>query len=222
MPSSARPGLYKIIGAVKSLFGGDQPISGDSQVEVLSAGAGTGARSIAEAIAGSDKLIDDGEIMTAIQLWIKGEVVPGTGRTISDDEIMMLITYWIADIKVDQPLPRVAKQSLDEALEALLTRVQPSELNVQAFSARPNPARSSQLSFRVEGTGVESIQVEVYDLAGRSIFDSGFLPGRELGWDLLTADGKPVANGVYLYVITARGYDGQLVRSKVQKLVILR
>jgi len=220
VPSSARPGLYKITGTVKSLFSGDQPISGDSQVEVLSAGAG--ALSIVEAIAGGDKLIDDGEIMTAIQLWIKGEVVPGTGRTISDDEIMMLITYWIADIKVDQPLPRVAKQSLDEALEALLTRVQPSELNVQAFSAGPNPARSSQLSFRVEGTGIESIQVEVYDLAGRSIFNSGFLSGRELSWDLLTADGKPVANGVYLYVITARGYDGQLVRSKVQKLVILR
>jgi hypothetical protein len=31
-----------------------------------------------------------------------------------------------------------------------------------------------------------------------------------------------MANGVYLYVVTVKGWDGSIIRSEVRKLVILR
>ncbi len=36
------------------------------------------------------------------------------------------------------------------------------------------------------------------------------------------SDGRRLANGVYLYVVTIRRQDGAILRSQVKKLVILR
>lgn len=41
-------------------------------------------------------LLDDAEILQAIQLWIKGEAVPGTEQTLSDEDMTSLIRLWIA------------------------------------------------------------------------------------------------------------------------------
>ena len=76
--------------------------------------------------------------------------------------------------------------------------------------------------FEVKGEGIESIQVQIFDLSGRRIFDSLELPGGTFEWHLEDENGEVVANGVYLYLVTARGIEGQVFRSKVNKLVILR
>jgi hypothetical protein len=34
--------------------------------------------------------------------------------------------------------------------------------------------------------------------------------------------GEVVANGIYLYIVTVRSYDGKVIQSQVRKLVILR
>lgn len=78
------------------------------------------------------------------------------------------------------------------------------------------------IRFRVQGTGIAEFRVHVFSLAGRAIFTSDWHNSLELEWHRLADNGSPVANGVYLYVITARGADGALLRSRVQKLVILR
>jgi PKD repeat protein len=221
VPSDVEAGSYKVTGAVKSLFADDEPIGGDSEVQVEV--SGDGVLSVPEAIAGDDSIIDDSEIISAIQLWINGEVVPETGRTISDEEILELIAYWISDTKVDQPIPQVSKQSLNEELNSLIARAgEGKQLSIRAFNIMPSPSRGGKMSFRVEGIGIRSIKAEVYDLTGKQVFDSGFVGGRELSWDLTNAQGKPLANGVYLYVITVRGYDGQVIKSEVRKLVVLR
>lgn len=75
--------------------------------------------------------------------------------------------------------------------------------------------------FRVAGAGIAAAELEVYNLSGKKVFTSGPFSGR-LEWDLLDSGGRPLANGVYLYVITALGYNGEVVRTKVNKLVILR
>lgn len=71
------------------------------------------------------------------------------------------------------------------------------------------------------GITITAIQVEVYDLAGRRIFDSGFIKGNQLIWDLRGSQGSPVANGVYLYKISVKSPSIPW-RSKVGKLVVLR
>ena len=74
----------------------------------------------------------------------------------------------------------------------------------------------------VEGEALEGGRVEIFDLAGRSIFDSGMVGGDAFTWNLMSSQGEVLANGVYLYVVTVKGWDGQILRSEVRKLVILR
>jgi len=75
--------------------------------------------------------------------------------------------------------------------------------------------------FMAEGAGIMSIAVEIFDLRGRKVFSSEAL-GNELIWQLQSDHGTTVANGVYMYVVTVRGFDGSVIRREVRKLVVLR
>jgi hypothetical protein len=66
------------------------------------------------------------------------------------------------------------------------------------------------------------IQLQIYDLSGRKVFDSGRVSGHALTWKAQNAVGEPVANGIYVYVVTARTLDGRILKSEVKKLAILR
>jgi hypothetical protein len=66
-----------------------------------------------------------------------------------------------------------------------------------------------------------SIKVDVLDLSGRPVFHTDWVQNG-FTWNLLDNRGQPLANGVYLYVITYRREDGTILRSEVKKLVILR
>jgi len=81
---------------------------------------------------------------------------------------------------------------------------------------------SGGVTFRVEGLGIRSMEVEVFDLSGRKVYESGLVAGTQLRWNLLNDRGQQVANGVYLYVVTVRGATGEVVRTDVRKLVVLR
>nr|BAL59127.1 cell surface protein [Candidatus Acetothermum autotrophicum] len=78
------------------------------------------------------------------------------------------------------------------------------------------------IRFRAQGTGITEVSVQVFNLAGSPVLRSAWQKGTELDWLALTDDGRPLANGVYLYVLSARGADGSVIQSRVQKLVILR
>ncbi|MCS6937604.1 MAG: gliding motility-associated C-terminal domain-containing protein, partial [Candidatus Bipolaricaulota bacterium] len=64
-------------------------------------------------------------------------------------------------------------------------------------------------------------QVQVYNLTGKLVF-SAETAGKSLSWNGLSSDGRQLANGVYLYVMTVKGTYGDLVQTRVQKLAILR
>lgn len=98
-------------------------------------------------------------------------------------------------------------------------------LSVSNTYATPNPAsfaQDSQVKFVAEGKGIAEVQVQVYDLAGGVVYESGYQQGNALSWNLLNNQGQTVANGVYLYVVTAQGSNGEVVRGQVQKLVVLK
>ena len=76
-------------------------------------------------------------------------------------------------------------------------------------------------AFTAEGAGIMSIAVEIFDLRGRKVFSDEAL-GNELIWLLRDDRGKALANGVYLYMVTVRGFDGSAIRREVRKLVVLR
>jgi len=97
-----------------------------------------------------------------------------------------------------------------------------SPLAVSAVTNFPNPISGNGTTFTVEGSGIRGIAVQVFNLTGVKVFDSGFVHGNQLDWHLQSDEGFIVANGVYLYVVTVRGWDGSIIRSEVRKLIILR
>ncbi len=71
-------------------------------------------------------------------------------------------------------------------------------------------------------SAIESVRLEVFDLGGQKIFDSGPVPGATYKWYLQRNDGRPVSNGVYLYIFVTRTADGREIRSSVGKLAVRR
>ena len=78
------------------------------------------------------------------------------------------------------------------------------------------------LRFQVQGQGITALQLEVFDLAGRRVFQSRELRGSQLIWSSLDAQGRPLANGVYLYRIRVRSATGRQAQSAVHRLVLVR
>jgi PKD repeat protein len=167
-----------------------------------------GEKTIEEALdLNQNRLIDDNEILQAISYWIAGELVPGTdGKIIDDAKILELMDMWIKG--TPRPL------SLSEA------KVKGTNL---AIEVSPKLVRNfSIVRFKVEGTGIAEARIQIFTLAGHLVYDSYFIPGNAFEWRPQTKEGQPLANGVYLYVVRVRGFDGREYVSEVRKLVILR
>ncbi len=73
---------------------------------------------------------------------------------------------------------------------------------------------------RFTAQGAQEMRVEVFGLTGQRLFDSGALNCSSLSWNKLSYEGRRVASGVYLYVVTVRNSEGKLVR-KLGKLALL-
>jgi hypothetical protein len=78
------------------------------------------------------------------------------------------------------------------------------------------------LHLTANSQAIEGVRLEVFDLRGQKIFDSGPVPGATYKWYLQRDDGRPVANGVYLYLFVTRTPDGREVRSSVGKIAVRR
>ena len=52
------------------------------------------------------------------------------------------------------------------------------------------------IGFFVQGTGIKTINVQVYSLTGKRVYASGWVENG-LEWRLQRLDGRPIANGVY-------------------------
>ncbi|OGF54576.1 MAG: hypothetical protein A2Z21_06760, partial [Candidatus Fraserbacteria bacterium RBG_16_55_9] len=75
----------------------------------------------------------------------------------------------------------------------------------------------NSVTFVVQGQGISSMDVQLFDLSGRRVAQESTRGNRlTLRW------GTTQANGVYLYLVTVRGMDGSAIRGKVEKFVLLR
>jgi hypothetical protein len=98
--------------------------------------------------------------------------------------------------------------------------LRPTALQVTGLEARWLVPQQT-LWFAALGAGIKAINVQIFSLTGRKAYASGWVPNG-LEWKMQTANGRPIANGVYVYVVSVRGYDGKIVRAPVRKLVIVR
>lgn len=81
---------------------------------------------------------------------------------------------------------------------------------------------SNHVIFEVNSNEAVSTQLQIFDLNGDVVFDSGMQFTGTLQWNYLNTSGNRVANGVYLYVIKSRDSRGITTKSKLHKLLVLR
>jgi hypothetical protein len=77
-------------------------------------------------------------------------------------------------------------------------------------------SENGTIQFVALGGAVQGMRVQVFNLSGKTVFDSGLVAGNMLAWR--THD---VANGVYLYTIEVKTAAG-VTRSEVRKLAVLK
>lgn len=144
--------------------------------------------------ANSNDRIDNEEFFAIIDAWIAGQLDNATFFKATD--------LWISQ----QPISSA--------------QVNPRRLHLDSVTLAANPARHT-LTFVADGQGITSMSVEIFDLNGQRVFAQE-TAGPRLTWDLSKNDSGHVANGVYLYVATVSGFNGEVVRSPVKKLMVLR
>jgi len=74
-----------------------------------------------------------------------------------------------------------------------------------------------QLRLEALGGGVKALRVQIYDLSGRVLLDRAS-QAAHLEIPLVQRSGRPLAQGVYLYVLTLEGSFG--TRTTLQKLIV--
>lgn len=114
---------------------------------------------------------------------------------------------------------RVRRDVATASLGSAASRSEP--LAVTGVRARGLLQAGQPLMVSVQGRGIASTTLKVYDLTGRQIA-AVKAQGATLRWQPSARDGRPLANGVYLYVVEVKGYDGRVIRTEVRKLVVLR
>jgi len=184
-----------------------------------------------------------GEVIVPYIFWYTGNVLDPytavlmTGAAL-DLPMQPWVGYWIKTLQDDVTLiipvgakpyvpgaPRSELSYLSSAsLPAHLRPPAPPTLalvkDMLTVLAYPNPATASTVTFRALGLPVEGIRVSVFDLGGRRVW-AGEATGHELAWNLADSTGRPLANGVYLYVVEAR-LGGPWGSTGLQRLLILR
>ena len=95
-----------------------------------------------------------------------------------------------------------------------------SELIVERFYAAPTPF-SDVVTLAYVGSGIaEKLSVSIYDLAGNLIWEAEEHNVLEVVWDGCNDDGRFMANGAYIYVVSAS--TGDCVFLDRGKVFILR
>ncbi len=133
---------------------------------------------------------------------------------IDDKELFMAIDQWVAGQVSDELFFAVIDAWVSQ------TPLQGAATSSPKAVALSIHAGQNSLAFIAAGSEVTGLAVEVYALSGQRVFSQQAW-GTRLVWNLETDSGKPVANGVYLYVVTALRFDGRIVRA-MKKLVVLR
>ncbi|MFB6286931.1 MAG: hypothetical protein ABEK03_10210 [Candidatus Bipolaricaulia bacterium] len=143
--------------------------------------------------ANGNGMIDDPEFMTIMEAWMRNDL--------TNDQFLQGMDLWISGRGV-----RSAAAPATSSNDVLTVATS---------------SRGQTLMFRAQTKNVTSMQVAVYGLDGRPIF-SDETSGGQLAWHMVTTDGAPVANGAYLYRVTARNPADEVFTSGGQRIAITR
>lgn len=156
-------------------------------------------------------IIDGGEIPNPKRIVI-GDLPEVPGYDPDGDEVDNPCIS-VEDLR-DLKRASVGLITLNTRLEALGTSLELSVSSTVLSRARP-------LEFRAQGAHVAEIEVAVFSLAGGRLMARRSAGNSLVLWGTNNA-GEPLANGVYLYMMTVRDKDGHILRTQMGKFVVLR
>ncbi len=82
-------------------------------------------------------------------------------------------------------------------------------------------AAHNTIWFQALAANIKSLRLSVYTINGRLVFDRE-IPEAKLLFEGVNAQDRPLANGVYLIVLSAQSNDGTRTTNQVQKIVLKR
>lgn len=100
--------------------------------------------------------------------------------------------------------------------------ISPKPSIVEQLVAQASPTvlvRSQREGIQFTLMSHHEFRVQVFDLSGRLVYTSDW-GNTNILWKLQNNKGQRVAKGVYLYVVTVCSPDGEITRTKLQKLVV--
>ena len=110
--------------------------------------------------------------------------------------------------------------SAASALQALTPFPPWNAMQIESLALMPVMPRSGGVAeLSVHGYGITSLELRFYDLAGRLILNE-FADGSRLRFQLADGLGRPLARGVYLYMVTVHGARGEVSQTEVRKLIV--
>lgn len=137
------------------------------------------------------------------------------------------LTVVAADNAIDPSSPAQNRRTVTVHLRTSLD----DQIRLDSCLVYPNPvtyAASPAARFTFKLTRPANVAVRIYTLAGRLVRSIPARPGwfgfNAIDWDGLDKDGRPLANGIYLYRLDARGTSGSqnLTAGHTDKLIISR
>jgi PKD repeat protein len=83
-----------------------------------------------------------------------------------------------------------------------------------------NPARTQCRIQVVLPTGATNVRIQIFDMLGRPVLEKDVVGGL-FTWDLRDGAGRAIADGLYVYLITATVQD-RTVRSEIGRILVVR
>jgi len=175
--------------------------------------------------ANANQVIGDQEIKQGVTYWIMGAQVPNTGgQMVGDNKILDLIKKWISATLISTnaaPMPLVSDAEAQYHLEQLMHGVEPAPAPFSLNSVHLQTTTSERWTLSAQGQGIERIQIQVFDASGRLLINQSS-NGNNLTLLAFDQQGNRLANGVYLYIVTASSFHGQRLHSGIKGWVVLR
>jgi hypothetical protein len=172
--------------------------TGTSLVTSIGSGntpSGTPPSSLKDFDKNNNNKLDDSEFFSIVDAWI--------GTKLTDQFFFSAVDHWVADQPIATAAGLIPQSHDDRRFQVTATR------------------SAKQFVISVRGSGLQSIQVQIFDLKGKAIFNEQAF-GSHLSLNLASLHNHVLANGTYLCVITGIDSDGSHLVSDVKKLVVLR
>ncbi len=108
---------------------------------------------------------------------------------------------------------------LNESFKKVILKIEEEKLEIKDVVVFPTPAKKNAFFlFKLNTTA--RIKLDVFTIKGRPVWQYSGIhsPGiHQVEWDLRDSFGRPVANGVYLFKLTADSYQEETKQTAVQK-----